>query len=209
MAREALAFCFPRTDPSSALLFGDMVRLHYRTSLDDPQLHHFQGTYTAVDFCDLTGDGSTSIVFADQGGSDIGFYTNTGERDGAGAPIFLEAAVLDLADQMEAQQRTDGRLFTVASLQAVDFDGDGRFALVVNGLLIRNRANSRWPFEPAWPAIDLGCGGGDVVLLDVRGDGRPHAFGIRCEGAPGEAFGLNLRGVRAQVSAATTARLGL
>ena len=199
--------CFPRTDPSSALLFGDMVRLHYRTSPDDPQLHHFQGTYTAVDFCDLTGDGSIDILFADQGGSDIGFFTSTGERDGAGAPIFLKAAVLDLAEQMKAQQRTDGRLFTVASLQAVDFDGDGRFALVANGLLIRNRATSRWPFDPAWPAIDLGCGG-DVVMLDVRGDGRPDAFGIRCEGAPGEAFGLDLRGVRGQVSAATAVGLG-
>ena len=35
-------------------------------------------------------------------------------------------------------------------------------------------------------------------MLDVRGDGRPHAFGIRCEGAPGEAFGLNLRGIEGQ-----------
>jgi hypothetical protein len=189
--------CFPRTDPS-ALLFGDMVRLHYRSSPDDPELHHFQGTYTAVDFCDLTGAGSVDIVFADQSESQIGFFTATGERDSAGAPIFLKAAVLDLADKMEAQQRADGSGFTITSLQAVDFDGDGHFALVVNGHLIRNRAGSTGLFEPAWPAIDLGCGD-NVTLLDVRGDGRLDAFGIRSKGAPDEAFGLNLRGVEGQV----------
>jgi len=147
--------CFPRTNKE--LQFGDMARLRYLEHRDGDKLHHFPGTYVYADFADVNGDGLVDLVFADQRDGAVGFFLNTGERDGGGWPIFVRDQEIGIP------------FARIDDLQLVDVDGDGVLDLVVNGHCIRNENAAGWPFIAAEP-VDLG---GDTApaLIDIDGDG--------------------------------------
>ena len=161
--------CFPRRD--GAMQYGDMARLRYVEPKGAEDLHHFPGTYVHADFADVDGDGLCDLVFADQRDGSVGFFLNTGKRDGGGWPIFVR-------DQVVAVP-----FAKIDDLQLVDVDGDGALDLVVNGHCIRNENAAGWPVVPADP-VDLGAGAAPA-LLDLDGTGTLALVQLeQAEGAP-------------------------
>ena len=147
--------CYPRVEGD--FCFGEMVRLRWVAARGSQDLQHFPGTYICADFADVDGDGLVDIAFAEQGGGEVRFLLNTGERDDGGWPIFVrdEAVTVPFAK--------------IADVQLVDVDGDGVLDLVVNGHLIRNGNADGWPFTAAEP-VDLG-GSEAPAFIDLDGDG--------------------------------------
>ncbi len=147
--------CYPRT--AGDFSFGEMARLRYVEERGATELLHFPGTYMCADFADVNGDGLIDVVFAEQGSGAVGFFLNTGERDGGGWPIFVRDQYVELP------------LGRIDDLQVLDMDGDGVLDLVVNGHFVQNRNAAGWPFEVAEP-VDLG-GGEAPAFVDLDGDG--------------------------------------
>lgn len=148
--------CYPRNpQPVSGFEFSDLVRLRWidRPQASEPEF--FEDIYTSSDLADFDGDGRLDLVRTVQGAGQATILLQTKRRDRSGLPLFAEAASV----------ATDGW----EACRAVDLNRDGKQDIVVDGLYLKNTAETGWPFEAAAPAkLDAGR---QPCFIDLDADG--------------------------------------
>ena len=162
--------CYPGACEDDEMVFGDLLRLRYVETKADAHPKDFLGTYMCAAFADLNRDGALDLVFSPRNGDRIGFYLDSGKRDAAGPPVFVQ----------------DGELARPAGAWApcriVDLDNDGALDLVLGNLhadgnaevhFLRNRNPDGWPCDAA-PPVPLELAG-PPCFFDMDRDGRHDA----------------------------------
>lgn len=161
--------CYPRTGNGEDFLFADLVRVRYVERRGSRDFGHFEQTYMEADFADFDQDGLVDLVYCPSNSDQLFFYTNSGDRDAGGMPIFVAAG------------RVPRQTSQWEHFRALDLDADGVVDLAIGNLWLRGvgRNDGLPEFAPI-VAFDAG---GVRCFLDVDGDKRPDA--ITLEELPG------------------------
>lgn len=168
---------YPGLDGGDPLLFGNAVRMRYRTKPNGSD-RDFVGGYMHADVADVNGDKLPDLVFAsDKKSSEpsdvpdvekyIHIYLNSGKKNAGGMPVFV------YADRVPHPEGKWG------PVRVVDLDGDGAVDFVTGSLFneidpkayfIRNTNPNGWPIQAA-PGVEFEPGG-VASFTDLDADGK-------------------------------------
>lgn len=166
------AYCHPREfGPTTHLAFRNRGDGTFADSSDEWGFRSRPGKGLGIAFADFDGDGRIDIAIANDSYPQQIFF----DRDGR----FLDEAVF-----RGAAYDDDGLTFSGMGIDAGDYDGDGKFDLVINSLameryaLFRNLGNS---FEYASSRAGVGAAtrthsGWGMRFLDFDNDGDLDLF---------------------------------
>lgn len=162
---------YPRNGEPEDFQFADLVRVRYLEKRGSQEFRHFEKTYMEADFADFNGDGLVDLVYCPSNSDQLFFYTNSGDRDAGGLPVFIAAGQVP-------RQTTEWK-----NCRAVDLNADGNVDIAIGGLWLRGTGQSHGlpTFAPIAPlkAGDVRC------FLDIDSDHRLDAITLEKSSGPG------------------------
>ncbi len=124
-----------------------------------------------ADFADFNEDGLVDLVYCPSNSDQLFFYTNSGDRDAGGMPIFIAAG--------QVPRQTNHW----EHCRAVDLDADGTVDIAIGDLWLRGAGISNG-LPTFGPIVSLNAG--DVrCFFDVDGDDRLDAITLEKVPGPG------------------------
>lgn len=166
------SYCHPREfPPATHLVYRNLGSGRFRDVTEEWGFRKAPGKGLGIAFADFDGDGELDIAIANDSFPQQVFFRRNG--------VFRDEAV-----HRGAAFDDDGQAFSGMGIDAGDYDGDGRFDLIVNGLATERYAlfrNTGDGFEYATPKSGLGSitrtnSGWGMRFLDFDNDGDLDLF---------------------------------